>query len=292
MALEIAGKRIGLPSLLIKAGMLLIKGSIEEKVRFNLEDLEMKEVARQLKTPVLILASKEDELINWHHSEQIYNEYLSKDKELLFIKGSHVSVREEEVTSKIITFMQKNLKVNEHRLRRNLSTVGDSKPSRNIASVKSTDNFGSESISPVKRSHRSITPTYVLSRQSVKDTDKDHLLRLEATNRFKVTRTIYEEEENLPVGRALDLDEHSHFNIISQKLFRMKPKTFISKRNTETNQPIPPESPRKGTKICMTNAGILKMKKKPNITPAHFENNKLCHAPYLTNPNLVRCADD
>ena len=48
--------------------MLLIKSSIEDRVKFKLEDLEMKEIVRQLKTPILILASKDDELINWHHS--------------------------------------------------------------------------------------------------------------------------------------------------------------------------------------------------------------------------------
>lgn len=40
--------------------MMLIKGSIEEKVRFRLDDLEMKDVVKHLRIPLLILASKED----------------------------------------------------------------------------------------------------------------------------------------------------------------------------------------------------------------------------------------
>ena len=54
----------------------------------------MGEIIKHLKIPILILASKEDELINWNHSEKIYTEYLSKDKELFFIRGSHASVRD------------------------------------------------------------------------------------------------------------------------------------------------------------------------------------------------------
>lgn len=50
------------------AGMLLIRSSIEDKVNFRLDDLEMKEILKYIRIPLLILASKEDELINWHHS--------------------------------------------------------------------------------------------------------------------------------------------------------------------------------------------------------------------------------
>lgn len=60
---------------------------------------------------------------------------------MLFIKGSHASPREDEVISKIVSFMQKNLRVGEFRLRRNLSTVGDYKPARHIVSVKSSENI-------------------------------------------------------------------------------------------------------------------------------------------------------
>lgn len=106
----------------------------------------------------------------------------------MFIKGSHSAARDEDVISKIVNYMQKSLKVGEHKLRRNLSTVGEPfRQQRQIVTVKSSENIFSESVSPMRKV-RSITPSYVAPRQSIKISDKYKLDEI----RFKTQKTIYE----------------------------------------------------------------------------------------------------
>lgn len=93
----------------------------------------------------------------------------------------------------------------------------------------------------------------------------------------------------------METEEHSHLNIISQKLLKMRPKQIIGgiKKFSES-KPFEDEqpSPRKGEKVHPSNTRLLKLKKKPNINPTLLENNKLNHNPYLTNANLVKFIEE
>jgi fermentation-respiration switch protein FrsA (DUF1100 family) len=54
-----------------------------------------------MSTPVMILASKEDELISYKHSEEIFNKYGGKDKHLEYIGGNHNEFRSQELLASV-----------------------------------------------------------------------------------------------------------------------------------------------------------------------------------------------
>ena len=65
--------------------------------KFILKDVTFMNLMMRRIYNVLIVANPYDAFMledDGRVEEKIYNEYISKDKELLFIKGSHSSVRE------------------------------------------------------------------------------------------------------------------------------------------------------------------------------------------------------
>lgn len=65
----------------------MIKSTIESKADFKVDELELTHDIDSLDCPILILASKNDTLIHYHHSEDIYKQITHQNKELHFIKG-------------------------------------------------------------------------------------------------------------------------------------------------------------------------------------------------------------
>lgn len=59
---------------------MMIQTNIEEKANFKFTDLQIRNFAKKISCPVLLLASKEDKLITYHHSEKIYEAIEHKDK--------------------------------------------------------------------------------------------------------------------------------------------------------------------------------------------------------------------
>lgn len=107
---EIAGKQLKILTLFFEFAWEKIKGEI---LRIHGYDIDKINILGQIKkscTPVLIICSKEDELIGKHHGEKIFREYKGEKKEILFIKGKHNEIRENDVLDKCIGFVKKFLR--------------------------------------------------------------------------------------------------------------------------------------------------------------------------------------
>jgi hypothetical protein len=68
LAVEVAQKHINIPEILLKAVFMMIKSTIESKADFLVEDLDILNDVSVIKCPTLLIASKDDNLIDWHHS--------------------------------------------------------------------------------------------------------------------------------------------------------------------------------------------------------------------------------
>ena len=60
LVVEIGNKYSDYPELLIKAGYFFVKGTLEEKGSFKVNDLELTDIVHNLNVPALFLTSKED----------------------------------------------------------------------------------------------------------------------------------------------------------------------------------------------------------------------------------------
>lgn len=67
----------------------MVESTIEQKAKFKLSNMELLPIAKTIKCPVVLLTSKEDNIVHSLHSEKIYSSIGHRDKEIVFIKGDH-----------------------------------------------------------------------------------------------------------------------------------------------------------------------------------------------------------
>jgi len=63
---------MNLPVLILKGLLSLIKSTIETKAGFNIEHVDVLKHIEKINVSCLFLASKEDNLIKFEHTEEIY----------------------------------------------------------------------------------------------------------------------------------------------------------------------------------------------------------------------------
>ena len=73
MVIEVGNSKFNLPEILIKAFLLMIGSSIEERGNFKIQELQLQREIQLIRCSTLLLASKEDKFVNCNHSEQIFS---------------------------------------------------------------------------------------------------------------------------------------------------------------------------------------------------------------------------
>ena len=66
---EIAKKKIGTPKFMIDLFLCYLDPIIKEKANFHFEDLSLREEIKKIKCPLILLASKADGVVPYHHLE-------------------------------------------------------------------------------------------------------------------------------------------------------------------------------------------------------------------------------
>ena len=105
-----------------------------------------------IKCPVLIIASKEDKLINYSHAEKIYEAILHKDREIYFIKGEHYDMREDSTVRHIINFINNTCRTSNRLEKHNPLTFSSKLPKYALPSRNSNSEFSMEKNSQVHKS--------------------------------------------------------------------------------------------------------------------------------------------
>lgn len=89
LAIEIGQKTSDMPQLLIKAGYFIIKGTLEEKGKFKVDDLELETIIANFDIPALFLTSRTDTIVSSEHSKALYDVYNHPLKKIAYINGTH-----------------------------------------------------------------------------------------------------------------------------------------------------------------------------------------------------------
>ena len=83
----------------------LMRNTIENVIQCHLDDYELLPVVEKLEVPLMIICSKEDEVVGYEHAEMIYGAYGGRGKELVFVEGGHTGERGEEVVGRVVEFV-------------------------------------------------------------------------------------------------------------------------------------------------------------------------------------------
>ncbi|CAN8275210.1 unnamed protein product [Cochlearia groenlandica] len=81
-----------LPKFTIKFAIQYMRRAVQKKAKFDITDLNTIKVAKSCFVPVLFGHAVDDDFINPHHSERIYEEYIG-DKNIIKFDGDHNSPR-------------------------------------------------------------------------------------------------------------------------------------------------------------------------------------------------------
>jgi len=106
---ELIESKIKLPKFIFDKILGMVKETIKEKAKFDLDIIEPYIYAKNCLVPAFFCHGKEDDFVLPHHSEDLFNEYKGNDKYLEIVKGGHNSTRPKKLIIKICNFLKKHL---------------------------------------------------------------------------------------------------------------------------------------------------------------------------------------
>ena len=74
---------------MLKGILAMVKSTIMDKYKFNVEELDIMQYSSKCTIPSLFLASKKDNFVNCKHSEKLRNVYSGESKMVYFNSDHH-----------------------------------------------------------------------------------------------------------------------------------------------------------------------------------------------------------
>ncbi|EGR31652.1 hypothetical protein IMG5_105010 [Ichthyophthirius multifiliis] len=108
LALDLANSKFMLPNFILKAFLGLINKSIQSRANFTLDQINLTKIIQNIHIPALFVASKEDKLVSYEHSEILQSLYRGQ-YQVKIITGDHNGQRHPPYKKYIAEFFQKNI---------------------------------------------------------------------------------------------------------------------------------------------------------------------------------------
>lgn len=131
LILEMCRSFVGLPDFILKLLRKYLISIIEEKIPILVEEINLVNQMKELRAPVLFLASPEDELVTMNHSVEMYRNVTSP-KRMLEISGSHNSLRPHSLYTRVSIILQNILTTGSPK-----ATPGESESVHSISTLDS-----------------------------------------------------------------------------------------------------------------------------------------------------------
>ena len=94
LCLELGKKKTSLVKYVFERAWNFMREKIQKAYKFDIDELDIIKFAQRGTVPILILCSKDDEIIGNEHSKALYKAYKLEEKEIVMIGGSHNMVRD------------------------------------------------------------------------------------------------------------------------------------------------------------------------------------------------------
>jgi len=103
-------KASSIPNFILNKGVSMIRDTIKEKAKFDINDIEPKVYAERCFIPALFCHALNDTFVNVHHSKDLYNVYAG-EKNITFVEGEHNSARPNFFLDSVAIFFYNSLHV-------------------------------------------------------------------------------------------------------------------------------------------------------------------------------------
>ena len=107
---ELIDSKINLPKFIYDRVLNMVKETVKEKAKFDLDIIEPYIYAKNCLVPAFFCHGSDDNFVFPHHCVDLFNEYKGKDKCCEIVKGSHNTSRPKELRIKICEYLLKYLK--------------------------------------------------------------------------------------------------------------------------------------------------------------------------------------
>ena len=110
LCFELGNKKSRLVKYVFDRAWRFMKEKIQKAYRFDIDELDIVKYAKNGNVPVLIICSKDDEIIQFEHGKEIFDEYKNEEKKIMIIKGKHNETREKDIVKIAADFLWESLK--------------------------------------------------------------------------------------------------------------------------------------------------------------------------------------
>ena len=103
-------KAASIPNFILNKGIKMIRDTIKEKAKFDINDIEPKVFAERCFIPALFCHGLDDSFVNVHHCQDLYDVYAG-DKNVTYVEGDHNSGRPDFFLDSVAIFFYNALHV-------------------------------------------------------------------------------------------------------------------------------------------------------------------------------------
>ena len=122
LAKELTLKQITLPHFIINIALSFVRRTVLSKNGLDIDKLKPINQAKKTYQPAFFIHALNDELIPIHHSIELFDAYVGKNKEMRYCEsGGHNSTRPKDIMNEIIDFFAKNLIENDNNIVNNFN---------------------------------------------------------------------------------------------------------------------------------------------------------------------------
>ena len=103
-------KAASIPNFILNKGIKMIRDTIKEKAKFDINDIEPKVFAERCFIPALFCHGLDDSFVNVHHCKDLFEVYAG-DKNVTYVEGDHNSGRPDYFLDSVAIFFYNSLHV-------------------------------------------------------------------------------------------------------------------------------------------------------------------------------------
>ena len=222
---ELIDSKIKLPSFIYDKVLNLVKETVKEKAKFDLDIIEPYIYAKNCLVPAFFCHGNDDNFVLPHHCKDLFNDYKCKDKICEIVKGSHNSSRPKDLKNKICDFLEKYL--NEDDLQSN-ATINNSNTYERIdinkiLKASSVMNIVSKSVNKIN-----------LNRKNNRN-DNTIQINKNNNNSFRDYLNGSKIDENFTNNNNYNVNASENMRAYSQNKYSNNNLMIINKKNTVFN---------------------------------------------------------
>ena len=141
VAKEMCLAQVSIPGFLIEGAISIIGKSVYKKNKMKINEIKPIEAVKKCDIPVLFIHAKDDELVNFQHTLDLYNNYRGISKQIKEVNGGHNGKRPSTIMENISKFFSKYLQINYQNYEEDINSCEENKNLEEKVTTKQDEEY-------------------------------------------------------------------------------------------------------------------------------------------------------